>query len=85
LKREGYDHKSVNHSAKEWTAYNYRRNEYHHTNTIEGFWKLFKNAVNSTHIHVSGKYMDLYLGEFTFRSNHRQMSNAMFDLLIASV
>jgi transposase len=29
--------------------------------------------------------MDRYLGEFTFRSNHRQMENAMFDLLIGAV
>jgi hypothetical protein len=29
-------------------------------------------------IHVSEKYMDRYLKEFTFRSNHRQMTNAMF-------
>jgi transposase len=85
LKRKGYEHKAVNHSAKQYVAYNYRRNEWHHTNTIEGFWKLFKNSVNSTHIHVSGKYMDRYLGEFMFRSNHRQMANAMFDLLIAAV
>jgi transposase len=85
LKKEGYEHKAVNHSAKQYTAYNYRRDEWHHTNTIEGFWKLFKNSVNSTHIHVSSKYMDRYLGEFTFRSNHRQMAGAMFDLLIASV
>jgi hypothetical protein len=29
--------------------------------------------------------MDRYLKEFTFRSNHRAMSNAMFDLLISAV
>jgi transposase len=29
--------------------------------------------------------MDRYLKEFTFRSNHREIGNAMFDLLIASV
>ena len=29
--------------------------------------------------------MDRYLDEFTFRSNHRQMENAMFDLLIGAV
>jgi hypothetical protein len=29
--------------------------------------------------------MDRYLDEFTFRANHRAMSGAMFDLLIASV
>jgi transposase len=85
LKRKGYEHKSVNHSKYEWRKYNYRRDEWHHTNSVESFWKLFKNSVRSTHIHVSGKYMDKYLGEFTFRANHRQMAGAMFDLLIASV
>ncbi len=29
--------------------------------------------------------MNRYLGEFSFRSNHRQMRNAMFDLLIAAL
>lgn len=85
LKKEGYDHKAVNHSKYEWRKYNYRRNEYHHTNHVESFWNLFKNSIRSTHIHVSEKYMDRYLGEFTFRSNHRGMQNAMFDLLIAAV
>lgn len=85
LKAAGYDHKSVNHSKKEWRKFNYRRGEYHHTNNVEGFWRLFKNSIKSTHIHVSEKYMDRYLREFTFRSNHRQMTNAMFDLLISAV
>jgi transposase len=85
LKSAGYDHKSVNHSKKEWTKYSYRRDEFHHTNSVESFWRLFKNSVRSTHIHVSEKYMDQYLKEFTFRSNHRQMTNAMFDLLISAV
>lgn len=76
---EGYKHGRVTHSAKE-----YARGE-HHTNTVESFWKLFKASVRSTHIHISGKYMDRYLSEFTFRSNHRAMSNAMFDLLISAV
>jgi transposase len=69
----------VTHSAKQ-----YRQGDYS-TNGIESFWNLFKNSVRSTHIHVSPKYMDRYLGEFTFRSNHREMSNAMFDLLISAV
>jgi transposase len=85
LKSAGYDHKAVNHGKKQWRKFNYRRDEYHHTNGVESFWRLFKNSIRSTHIHVSEKYMDRYLKEFTFRSNHRQMSNAMFDLLIASV
>ena len=53
--------------------------------TSKSFWNLFKNSVRSTHIHVSPKYMDRYLREFTFRSNHHAMENAMFDLLIAAV
>jgi len=85
LKDAGYDHKPVDHSKKQWRTFNYRRDEYHHTNSVEGFWRLFKNSIRSTHIHVSEKYMDRYLREFTFRSNYRQMTNAMFDLLISAV
>jgi transposase len=85
LRGDGYDHHGVNHSKKQWRKYNYRRNEYHHTNSVESFWKLFKDSVRSTHIHISPEYMDRYLKEFTFRSNHREMSNAMFDLLISAV
>jgi transposase len=85
LKSAGYDHKSVNHSKKQWTKFNYRRAELHHTNSVESFWRLFKSSIRGTHIHVSEKYMDRYLKEFTFRSNHRQMANAMFDLLISAV
>ena len=85
LKKDGYDHKAVNHSQKKWRTYNYRRDEYHHTNNVENFWRLFKQSISSTHIHVSQKYMQRYLDEFTFRANHRAMSNAMFDLLISAV
>jgi hypothetical protein len=85
LKGAGYDHRAVNHSAKEWRKYNYGRDEWHHTNNVESFWRLFKDSIRGTHIHVSAKYMDRYLNEFTFRSNHRQMENAMFDLLIGAV
>jgi transposase len=85
LKSAGYDHKAVHHGKKQWRKFNYRRDEYHHTNSVERFWRLFKNSIRSTHIHVSAKYMDRYLREFTFRSNHRQMTNAMFDLIISAV
>jgi transposase len=79
LEDAGYKHGAVRHGRKE-----YARGE-HHTNHVENFWKIFKDSVRSTHIHIGSRYMDVYLGEFTFRSNRRQMSNAMFDLLIASV
>jgi len=85
LSQAGYRHGSVNHLRKEWSRYDQRAHAKHHTNTIEGFWKLFKASIRSTHIHISPKYMDRYLREFTFRSNHRAMQNAMFDLLIGAV
>jgi transposase-like protein len=74
-----YNLGNVNHSAGE-----YARGE-HHTNNLESFWKLFKTSIASTHIHISRKHFDMYLREFTFRSNHRARENAMFDLLVASL
>lgn len=85
LTEDGYVHGSVKHGAKEWTAYDYRQNVTHSTNSVEGFWRLFKASVRGTHVHISAKYMERYLGEFTFRANHRDMQNAMFDLLIGAV
>lgn len=85
LNGDGYKHGTVKHGEKEWTYYDYRHGAKHHTNNVESFWKLFKASVRGTHIHVSAKYMDRYLKEFTFRSNHRKMGNAMFDLLISVI
>jgi transposase len=79
LKRDGYEHDFVNH-----TRHEYVRGDTH-TNSVESFWKLFKNSIRPTHIHVSKEKTDFYLKEFTFRSNHREMVNAMFDLLISAV
>lgn len=85
LRSEGYRHGTVRHNEKEWSYWDPSFQVHRHTNTVESFWKLFKDSIRSTHIHVSSKYMDRYLKEFTFRSNHRGMQNAMFDLLIAAV
>jgi transposase len=79
-----YRHGTVNHNKKEWA----RKDEdgvNHHVQHVESFWRLFKYSVKSTHIHVSAKHMQRYLDEFTFRSNHREMGNAMFDLLIGAL
>lgn len=85
LTGDGYKHGVVKHGAKEWSYYDYRHGVFHNTNSVESFWKLFKASVRSTHIQISAKHMDKYLSEFAFRSNHRQMQNAMFDLLIGAV
>ena len=80
LESDGYTHGTVRHGAKEYVFYDHRTGITHHVNNVESFWRLFKKSVASTHIHVSPKYMDHYLREFTFRLNHRRMQNAMFDL-----
>lgn len=85
LEDDGYRHGTVKHGAKEFARYDARHDVVHHTNHVESLWRLFKKSVTSTHIHVSRKHMDRYLREFTFRSNHRQIENAMFDLLIGAV
>lgn len=85
LTDDGYQHGRVRHGAKEFAYYDYRHDAVHHTNHVESFWRLFKKSIASTHIHVSAKYMNRYLSEFTFRSNHREKQNAMFDLLIGAI
>jgi transposase len=85
LAGDGFKHGQVKHGAKEYAHYDYRHGVVHHTNHVESFWKLFKASVRGTHIHVSQKHMNRYLSEFSFRSNHRTMENAMFDLLIGAV
>jgi transposase-like protein/uncharacterized protein (DUF983 family) len=85
LASEGFQHGRVNHSEKDYAHYDYRLGDIVSTNNVESFWRLFKKSIASTHIHLSAKYMQRYLDEFTFRSNHRQMVNGMFDLLIGAV
>ena len=85
LKRDGYVHGRVDHSRGEYAWTDHQSGVRFSTNGTESFWRLFKNSVRSTHIHVSQKHLDRYLAEFEFRSNHRQMRNAMFDLLIGAL
>jgi transposase-like protein/IS1 family transposase len=52
-----------------------------HTNTIEGFWSIFKRGVVGTFHKMSAKYMPLYVAEFQFRYNNR-MNPDMFGTAI---
>lgn len=85
LTGDGYKHGSVKHGEEEWKVYDWYLDVWHHTNSVESFWKLFKDSIKSTHIHVSAKHMDRYLKEFTFRANHREKVNGMFDLLVSNL
>ena len=85
LTGDDYQHGRLNHSQDVWARTDPETGVRHHVAHVESFWRLFKYSVKSTHIHVSQKHMQRYLDEFTFRSNHRGMQNAMFDLIIAAV
>ena len=85
LNGDGHIHGAVKHAAKEWTHYDYQQGVTHSNNSVEGFWRLFKASVRSTHIQISGKHMQRYLDEFTFRANHRERVNAMFDLMVGAL
>lgn len=62
-------HQSVNHSAGEYVRGNT------HTNTVEGYFSLFKRGVVGTFHHIGARYMDQYLAEFDFRYSHRNISD----------
>jgi ISXO2-like transposase domain len=46
-----------------------------HTQTIEGFWSIFKRGIVGSFHKVSAKYMPLYVAEFQFRYNNRFNDN----------
>lgn len=60
-----YPRRAVEHQAKRYVVGAV------HTNTIEGFWSIFKRAIVGSFHKVSAKYMPLYVAEFQFRYNHR--------------
>jgi IS1 family transposase/transposase-like protein len=64
LKTE-YPHKVIRHTAGEYVVGAV------HTNTIEGFWSIFKRDVVGTFHKVSAKYLPLCVAEFEFRYNNR--------------
>jgi hypothetical protein len=59
--REFPRHQSVNHSIGE-----YVRGDVH-TNTIEGYFSIFKRGINGVYHHVSRQHLKRYFAEFDFR------------------
>lgn len=60
-----FPHGIVNHAAGQYVVGAI------HTQTIEGFWSIFKRGVVGTFHKVSKKYLPLYIAEFSFRYNNR--------------
>jgi transposase-like protein len=58
-------HGAVDHSKFEWV-----RDDVH-TNTLEGFFSIFKRGIVGIYQHIDAKHFDRYLAEFDFRMNTR--------------
>jgi hypothetical protein len=65
LTAQGYPHQTVVHAAGRYVVGAV------HTQTIEGFWSIFKRGIVGSFHKMSRKYMALYVAEFQFRYNHR--------------
>jgi transposase-like protein len=63
--REFARHETVNHSHEE-----YVRGEAH-TNTIEGYFSIFKRGMKGVYQHCSTTHLQRYLDEFSFRYSNR--------------
>lgn len=79
IDQSGYRHVKVNHSIGEYaTALGAG------VNAMEGFWAQLKRGISGTHIHVSGKHLWKYLGEFEYRYNMRHSPHLMLARMMVS-
>lgn len=58
-----FTHQVVNHSAKQYV------DGMAHTNSIESVWAVLKRGFHGTYHWFSGKHLQRYINEFTFRLN----------------
>ncbi len=65
LGKEYASHDTVNHAAKEYAR------GIVHTNTIEGFFSIFKRGMKGVYQHCGEQHLHRYLAEFDFRYNQR--------------
>lgn len=62
-------HQTVRHAAGEYVRYEPGITV--HTNTIEGYFSIFKRGMKGVYQHCSEKHLHRYLAEFDFRYNNR--------------
>jgi transposase-like protein len=62
------DHGRVNHTAGEYVS---KQDATIHTNTVEGFYSIFKRGMRGVYQHCAKKHLHRYLAEFDFRYSHR--------------
>ena len=69
------ERETVKHSAKEYVRGNV------HTNTVEGYFSIFKRGMKGVYQHCKEKNLHRYLAEFDFRYNTRTLSDVERTLL----
>jgi transposase-like protein len=67
--REYLSHDAVNHSAKEYVRYS--GDDTITTNTVEGYYSIFKRGMKGVYQHCKEKHLHRYLAEFDFRYSNR--------------
>lgn len=78
--KRNYHHQMINHTAKQYV------NGLCHTNTIEGFWSLFKRGVHGIYHQISFKHLQRYAYEYAYRYNSRKITeNNRFNLVLANM
>src|SRR5581483_7425583 len=70
LRRRFASHDAVDHSKQEYARYEDGRPVIH-TNTVEGYFSLFKRGMRGVYQHCKEKHLHRYLAEFDFRYNAR--------------
>ena len=61
-------HGTVNHGKQEYVS---RFDPAIHTNTVEGFYSIFKRGMKGVYQHCSKKHLHRYMAEFDFRYSNR--------------
>ena len=72
-------HEVVNHSIRQ-----YKNGEFH-TNSVESAWALLRRTIYGTHVHVSPKYLQLYVDEVAFRLMNKDKQDTMFETILSHV
>ena len=72
---KNFYHIKIDHSAV------YSLGDGKHTNTIESCWAILKRGVYGIYHHVSVKHLQEYVDEFCYRLNHRDVDEALTNLL----
>lgn len=76
LNQRGYHHFTTNHSIGQFVdGRNYTQN-------IENVWSHMKRGIKGVYRHVSPKYLQAYIDEFTWRFSYRKSKMPFWSLLV---